>query len=283
MRVLVTGAGGRVGSRFVPRLVAWGEEVRALVRREEQVEPLRSAGAEVVVGDLRREEDRRRAVAGVEAVIHLAASFGFHDPSEPAEVNQVATPALARAAAREGVARLVFTNTGLAYGPGRGRPAHEDDDLRALPEWGAYAATKAAGEGVLRGVAAEEGLDLRVLRLAFVYGDGDPHLAQSLRWARDWPAHRRLHMVHHADVAQALVRALRTAAPEGRAYNVADDAPVTALELHRLNAAQPDPDRADEPLGDHWEGILDTERIRRELGFRPVYPTVYAAREAGAL
>jgi hypothetical protein len=34
---------------------------------------------------------------------------------------------------------------------------------------------------------------------------------------------------------------------------------------------------------DPWFGIVSTERIRAELGFRPVYPTVYAARDAGAL
>jgi hypothetical protein len=34
---------------------------------------------------------------------------------------------------------------------------------------------------------------------------------------------------------------------------------------------------------DPWEGIVDTERARRELGFRPIHPSVYAAAAAGAL
>jgi hypothetical protein len=67
---------------------------------------------------------------------------------------------------------------------------------------------------------------------------------------------------------------------DGRVFNLADDAPVTGWELARL-AGAPAPD-GHGPI-DPWEGILDTARIRTELGFRPVYPTVHAAEAAGAL
>jgi hypothetical protein len=42
------------------------------------------------------------------------------------------------------------------------------------------------------------------------------------------------------------------------------------------------PDAADRPLDDPWAGIVSTARIRTELGFRPTYPTLYAADAAGA-
>jgi nucleoside-diphosphate-sugar epimerase len=126
-------------------------------------------------------------------------------------------------------------------------------------------------------------LGLRIVRLAFVYGEGDPHLAESLRWARDWPAHQRLQLVHHADVGQALLLALRAGGVDGRVYNAADDAPVSAVELYALNHEQPPPDAGARPLDDPWAGIVDTTRIRRELGFRPIYPSVWTARDAGAL
>jgi nucleoside-diphosphate-sugar epimerase len=125
-------------------------------------------------------------------------------------------------------------------------------------------------------------LPLRIARLAFVYGDGDPHLAESLLWARDWPLHKRLHLVHHADVAQALLRAVRANGVDGEAFNVADDAPVTALELLNLNGEPVSEGAAGRSLDDPWEGIADTSKIRRELGFRPIYPTVYTAKDAGA-
>jgi nucleoside-diphosphate-sugar epimerase len=94
---------------------------------------------------------------------------------------------------------------------------------------------------------------------------------------------QRLHLVHHADVGQALIRAIRADGIDGTCLNVADDAPVTMLELHQLND-EPIPADADKrTLDDPWHGILDTTAIRQRLGFRPIYPTVYAAKDAGAL
>ena len=124
-------------------------------------------------------------------------------------------------------------------------------------------------------------MGLRIVRLAFVYGEGDPHLAESLQWAGRWPGHQRLHLLHHADAAQAVTRALHAPGVDGRTYKAADEAPVTAVELHARNGV-PFPDR---PTGDPdlWHGIVDTTRIRHELGFRPLYPSVWSARDAGAL
>ena len=127
----------------------------------------------------------------------------------------------------------------------------------------------------------DRGLGVRIVRFAFVYGEGDPHLAESLRWAGRWPGHQRLHLLHHADAAQAVGRVLLAPGIDGRIYHAADESPVTAVELHALNGA-PFPDR---PAGDTdlWHGIVDTTRIRSELGFRPWYPSVWSARDAGAL
>jgi nucleoside-diphosphate-sugar epimerase len=282
MRTLVTGATGRVGSRFVPRLLQQDEEVVVLVRDEARGEPLRRRGAEVVAGDLRDAASRRRAVDGVDAVVHLAASFRGVPDEEAVAVNRTATVELARAAVDAGVGRFVLASTNLVYGPGRGRPAGEDDPPR--PPQAAYPASKAAAEAALQELHRSDDLGVRVARLAFVYGEGDPHLAESLMWARRWPAHKRLHLVHHADVAQGLLRALRAGGVDGGTWNLADDAPVTAVELHRLNHEPPTEDPAGQPPDDDpWEGIVDTTRARAELGFRPIYPSVYTARDAGAL
>jgi nucleoside-diphosphate-sugar epimerase len=268
MRTLVTGATGRVGSRFVPRLLQQGEEVVVLVRDPDRGEPLRNRGAEVVAGDLRDPDGRRRALGGVDAVVHLAASFRGVPDEEAVAVNRTATVELARAAVDAGVGRFVLVSINLVYGPGRGRPTREDDPPR--PPAAAYPASKAAAEEALRELHRSDGLGLRVARLAFVYGEGDPHLAESLMWARRWPAHKRLHLVHHADVAQGLLRALRAAGVDGGTWNLADDAPVTAVELHQLNR-EPPADPAGEPADDDpWEGIVDTARARAELGFRPI-------------
>ncbi len=73
--ILVTGATGKVGSHFVPRLLQHEQNVRLLVRRAEQAEAFRKLGAEVIVGDLSQEDRLASAVAGVQTVVHLAAFF----------------------------------------------------------------------------------------------------------------------------------------------------------------------------------------------------------------
>ncbi|MGA8114879.1 MAG: NAD(P)-dependent oxidoreductase [Actinocatenispora sp.] len=282
MTVLVTGATGRVGSRLVPRLLRQSVPVRALIRDEARAEPLRALGAETVPGDLRDGGSLDAALKGVEAVVHLAATFrGGVPEDEVAAVNHDATVRLARCALAAGVPRFVHVSTTLVYGGGLGRPAEETDEPGS-GGW-AYPASKAAADRALLALHADDGLPLRIARLAFVYGDGDPHLRESLMWARDWAPHQRLQMVHHADVAQALLRLLGAEGIDGGVFNVADDAPVTALELLRLNGEDVAADAAGRTVDDPWETIVDTTRIRRVLGFRPVHPTVYAAQAAGAL
>jgi nucleoside-diphosphate-sugar epimerase len=280
MRVLLTGATGRIGSRVTPLLLNHGDQVRILVRDAGRGDPLAARGAEVMSGDLRDPAGLRLAAAGMDAVVHLAAATGRDaTPAQLASVNKDATIELARAALRAGAARFVFASTYFVYGPGRGRPADEDDDLK--PQ-GDYPNSKAAAEEELRDLHRRDGLGLRIMRLALVYGYGDPHLAASMARIGTWPAHRRLHLVHHADVGQAVLRALHAEGADGRAFNVADDAPVTAAELHRLHGLRLDAEAAGRPLEDPWEGIVDTTRIRADLCFRPVFPTIYSAWDAGA-
>jgi len=82
-------------------------------------------------------------------------------------------------------------------------------------------------------------------------------------------------------VGQALIRVVQTAGIDGRIYNVADDTPITTHELLSLHN-QPVPTDFP-PLDDPWDGIVDTLKIRDELGYRPLYPSFYSARDAGAL
>ena len=75
MKILVTAATGKVGSRFVPRLSAKGDDVRILVGDAAKAANLAALGAEAVYGDLFDDSCLAPAVAGVDAVIYLAALF----------------------------------------------------------------------------------------------------------------------------------------------------------------------------------------------------------------
>jgi nucleoside-diphosphate-sugar epimerase len=283
--ILVTGATGQVGRRLVPRLLGWrepNERIRVLVRTQEAADRFAALGAEAVVGDLRDTEDRKRALDGVGVVVNSAATF--RTPGLTADdmysVNRDAAVALATESAAAGVGRFVQISTNLVYGPGVGRPHREDDELRAEGGY-PYAQTKREAE---EGIAQVRALDVVTLRLAFVYGEGDPHIVDWLPRAAGWAVHQRLPMVHHADVAQAVIRAIRTPGIAGRVYNVGDDAALTAVELFALTGREFDLEAAaGRSVEDPWLGVPDTRLAHRELGYRPVYPTAWAAWRDGAL
>ncbi|MFE4828691.1 NAD-dependent epimerase/dehydratase family protein [Streptomyces sp. NPDC056672] len=298
MLTLVTGVTGEVGRRFVPRLLrrtAPGDTVRVLVRDEARGAPFAALGADVAVGDLRDEKSVLAALGGANAVVNIAAAFRGVPDEEAWAVNRDGALTLGRAARDSGVRRFVQVSTNLVYGAGRGRPLTEDDEpVPGGPLWGAYTESKAEaeagllalhdGERVVDGQVTDgQGMAVRIGALAFVYGDGDPHLAQALRWAAHWAGNQRLQMVHHADVAQGLIRLLYAPGRAAGKYNIADDAPLTAVEAHQINGVPVPPGLAGRTDPDPWYGIASTLRIRDELGFRPLYPSVWTARDAGAL
>ncbi len=281
MRVLVTGACGRVGSHLIPRLLAQDEAVRVLVRNEEQAESFREHGAEAVVGDLTKPETLIEAVSGVEAIVHLAAFFRGATAAQARETNLDGTLALARAARQAGVPRFIYISTNLVYGPGRGRPTREEDEPRP-PADRAYPVSKLAAEQELQELFADGNADLSILRLAFVYGEGDPHLREAINLMRGRPLTKRLHLVHHADVGKAIILSLQKPQRGLKIYNVADDTPIAFSEIQRLNGiAESSTTGAID--SDPWEGIVDTAKIKAELGFCPTYPSVYEAERANAL
>src|SRR6185312_16070367 len=90
-------------------------------------------------------------------------------------------------------------------------------------------------------LAVNDELDLVVLRLPFVYGDGDPHIAEAVPMMRGFPATQRMSIAHHADVARAVERVLDAPTLAHRVYNVVDDeAPDLATIFASVGAPPPD-------------------------------------------
>jgi nucleoside-diphosphate-sugar epimerase len=274
MKILVTGATGKVGSRLAKRLAQRGDHVRALVRDPTRAADLREARIDLVEGDLLKVESLAAAVRGVDAVVHCAAFFRGATPEQAHAVNDLGTQHLATAACAASVKRFIFTSTGLVYGPNGGRPAHEDDPCAPTT---AYPLSKLAAE---RFLLAIEGLDVRVLRLPFVYGDGDPHIEEAIPMLRRCAPAQRMSIGHHADVAQAVARLLDSPSPAHRIYNVVDDdAPDFATLFASVGAPPPDGSDAEARA---FNALLDGRRIREDLGFKPQFPRLADAIAAGA-
>jgi nucleoside-diphosphate-sugar epimerase len=271
MKILVTGVTGKVGSRLAKRLALRGHEVRGLVRNPSRAE----LDVELVKGDLLDPESLVRAVRGVDAVVHCAAFFRGATAEQAHATNDLGTQYLAAAALAARVKRFVFTSTGLVYGPTGGRPAKEDDPCAPTA---AYPVSKLAAE---RALLAMEGLDVRVLRLPFVYGDGDPHIAEVVPMMRTFPPTQRMSIGHHADVAQAVALVLDAKAPAHRIYNVTDDdAPDLATLFAAVDA--PPPDGSNAEAARPFDILLDGRRLREDLGFKPAFPRLRDSLAAGA-
>jgi UDP-glucose 4-epimerase len=141
-----------------------------------------------------------------------------------------------------------------------------------------YPLSKLAAE---RFLLALEGIDVRILRLPFVYGDGDAHIAEAIPMMAGFPPAQRMSIAHHADVAQAVALVLEAASPAHRIYNVVDDeAPDLSTVFASVGAPPPDGSNAERARA--FDSLMDGRRIREELGFTPQYPRLADAIAAGA-
>lgn len=176
MRVLVTGGCGFIGARLVPLLREREADVRVFDNLSRGRRDNVGEDVAVVVGDIRDPAALGGALAGVDAVVHLAA-FGsviesIADPTENFEVNVLGTLTVLRACVEAGVDRLVFASTGGALIGNAEPPVSE----ASLP-WpiSPYGASKLCGEAYLHAFAGAYGLKTAALRFANVYGPFSEH------------------------------------------------------------------------------------------------------------
>lgn len=166
---LVTGASGFLGRHIVPALMREGWSVRRAVRSPEGV------GDEVVIGSIGPETDWHAALAGVDAVVHLAARVHYKNEEHAVQlyrsVNIAGTLHLAHCAATAGVRHFIFISTVLVHGrSNEGRAPFSEDDV--LTPRGLYGMSKAAAEAGLRTLAHECDMKISVIRPPMVYGAG---------------------------------------------------------------------------------------------------------------
>lgn len=173
MKILVTGANGFIGRNLCASLKEKGFIVRGALRNN--VRDIPGVDEYVRVGDINESTDWQQALAGVDAVIHLAARVHIiNDPvADPIKafrkVNVLGTERLARMVAKAGVKRFIFISSVKVNGEGALRPYTETD---APEPQDAYGISKREAEDALACIAGETGLKAVILRLPLVYGRG---------------------------------------------------------------------------------------------------------------
>ena len=176
--VVVTGAGGFIGSHLVERLLALGANVTAFVRYNSRNDPgfldlltPRAKDIRIVPGDIRDPEAVRNALEGAGAVFHLAALVGipysYVHPVEVFEVNANGTLNILVAARDAGLDRVVTASTSEVYGSARYVPIDEQHPKQPQSP---YSASKIAADAVALSFHAAFQLPVTVVRPFNTYG-----------------------------------------------------------------------------------------------------------------
>lgn len=302
MRTLVTGGAGYIGSQTVRALAAEGVEVVVLDDLSTGHRAALPAGVELVEASLDDGDALRGCLAGVDAVLHFAASIeageSVADPGRFWRNNTVNTILLLDAMVDAGVARLVFSSTAAVYGNPESVPITEDAALRPTNPYGQ---TKLAAEMAIADYAHAHGIRYVVLRY-FNAAGADPcgehgpdhhHKTHLITLCMEAAAGRVSHLsvfgtdyptpdgtcirdyIHVADLAGAHVDALGYLASGGEdaVFNLGNgtghsvrDVVACARTVTGVDFGVSESPRRE---GDPVELIASSERAMEALGWRP--------------
>ncbi len=177
--VLVTGAGGFIGSHLCELCLAEGAEVRAFVHYNsrsdwgmlEDLDKKSLKRIQVIAGDLRDPEAVRKAVRGCTRVFHLGALIGipysYLNPADVVQTNVLGSLHVLQACLDFGVERLVQTSTSEVYGTAQYVPM---DEKHPLNPQSPYAAAKVGSDKLAESFFRTYGLPLVILRPFNTYG-----------------------------------------------------------------------------------------------------------------
>jgi nucleoside-diphosphate-sugar epimerase len=298
---LVTGGAGFIGSHLVHELLKRGHHVRIADsfitgnrgNIEAAIAGVREVGGnadepELITGDLADEEVARRAVAGMQFVLHQAAipsvPRSVKDPITSNRANIDATLSLLVAARDAGVSRVVYAGSSSAYGNTEVLPKHEDMTTNPLSP---YALQKLVGEQYLQLFTRLYGLETVTIRYFNVFGPRqDPSSAYSGVISRfllavtagETPViygdgEQTRDFTYVANVVDGVLRAVEAPAASGEVINVATGGRISLNELlrtiQRLTGSTVKPQYEDVRDGDVRDSQADIGKAERLLGYRP--------------
>lgn len=294
-RVLVTGAGGFIGSHLVERLAQDGAQVRAFVRYNSRADigllgllpaALRSR-VEVIAGDLRDQAAVEAATRGVSHIFHLGAlisiPYSYLHPVEVIETNVLGTVSVLQAARAQGVERVVHTSSSEVYGTARQVPIDESHPLQGQSP---YSASKIGADKIAESYFCAYGLPVVTLRPFNTYGPRQSARAviptlivQTL--TRDvvkvGNLEARRDLTYISDTVEGFLRIALKEGIEGQTFNLGRGEEVSIAELaaliFELCGKQPrlevEPERLRPERSEVQRLLSDNRSARTHLGWSP--------------
>src|SRR5713101_8767615 len=175
MLAFVTGATGFLGSHVARVLAEQGAQLRLLVRPSSDLRNIAGLNAERVEGDLRDPASIEKALAGCDALFHLAADYSLwvRDPEQMYRSNVEGTRGLIEAARKQGVRKIVYTSSVATMGfSSNGTLADENSPVTLDDMIGHYKRSKFMAEQVAF-EAARSGVDVVVVNPTTPIGERD--------------------------------------------------------------------------------------------------------------
>ena len=296
-RVLITGAGGFIGSHLVEEAVRAGASVRALVRYNGRsdigmlvaIDPAIRAGLEIVHGDVTDPFFVRKAVEGMDTVLHLAAliaiPYSYVAPASYVSVNVVGTLNVLQAAHDLGVRRVVNTSTSETYGTAQYVPI---DERHPLQPQSPYSASKIGADSMAESFYRSFATPVATVRPFNTYGPRQSARAVIPTIAAQVLAGRKEIRLGSLDPVRDLTFATDTArgflavggadACVGEVTNIGSGKGITVGDLARLVAevaGRPDveivtdEERLRPEKSEVFELIADTSAAKERCGWEP--------------
>ncbi|MCL5958561.1 MAG: SDR family NAD(P)-dependent oxidoreductase [Chloroflexi bacterium] len=288
--VLVTGAGGFIGSHLAERVLQLGAETRAFVRYTSRaqagfldtLDPAVRNSINIIHGDLRDYHAVAQATKGVDVVLHLGALIGipysYVHPRETVETNVTGTLNVLMAAREAGAERIVQTSSSEVYGTARYVPMDEAHPLQAQSP---YSASKIGSDKIGESFFDSYGLPVVILRPFNTYGPRQSARAviptiitqaqadQEIKLGNLTP---RRDFTYVTDTVEGFIKAAECEGAVGRTINLGTSTEISIGELvekigqilGRKLRVNPDAIRV-RAAGSEVERLFSDNRLAREL------------------
>jgi UDP-glucose 4-epimerase len=291
--ILVTGGAGFIGSHIVDRLLNESVKVRVLDNlstgeKNNIIQHKNKKTFQFIEADIRNIDQVKKAVKGVDAVIHQAAlvsvTRSLENPILSHDINVKGTLNLLKASTNTNVKRFVLASSCAVYGDTKTLPNHENLQPKPLSP---YAADKIAMENYAKNFHKSYGLETVSLRYFNVYGPrqkSGPYsgvistfissLLQNKAPTIYGDGEQQRDFVNVKDIVEANILALTKKKAAGETFNVGTAKPITINKLLEtiqkiVNKTTIKPIHKKPRQGDIKQSYADITKIQKSLGYKP--------------